>query len=262
MLQLSVKSLAVASLAVISTTTTAFAQIPSLQNIRIAQVPSFSCARHLRTYVVKPLDNRTGLGIRCVKFSSGTSRTPKLAWYGEGNWGGATYRHVGQAVVKGSKVVGYASDIYGNGENINNNFNGNLLVTIVNPSTIRVTGAWNEEWQLVNSTNYNPLPRPRTCGSYFDEYKVSDLNGNRQGSGLRCVLRVGLKNTTWFGNGNWGDATYSHIGTRSSNGYGAGDICASGFGPVCNTFSYGSLKLQAVSGGFNVTGAWSEKWRK
>jgi hypothetical protein len=254
--KLSVK-LALTSLVALSTASTALAQVP--------QAPSFSCASHLRTYIVKPLDNRQGQGIRCVKFSDGKPRStsiPRLSWYGEGNWGGATYRHVGQAIYRSSNLVGFASDIHGNGENINNNFDGNLKVDITNPAKIRVTGAWNEEWLLVQSTNYNSLPRPKTCGEYFEEYKVSDLAGNRQGEGLRCVLRVGTKNTTWFGNGNWGGSTYSHIGTRSSNGYGAGDICAVGLGPICNTFGYGSLKLTPVSGGFDVTGAWSEKWRK
>ncbi|WP_313942643.1 MULTISPECIES: hypothetical protein [Calothrix] len=263
MLRLSMKSLALASMVALTTVTSAVAQIPVIKNIHLTQVPSFNCGPHLRTYIVKPLDNRQGQGIRCVKLSEGRPGTkiPRLAWYGEGNWGGATYRHVGQAIYRGANIVGFASDIHGNGEDINNNFPGNLNVQFIGSSTIRVTGAWNEEWQLVSATNYQPLPRPKTCGGYFDEYKVSDLNGTRNGEGLRCVLRVGLKNTTWFGNGNWGGSTYSHIGTRSFNGYGAGDICGNGFGPICNTFGWGSLQLTPVGGGFKVTGAWSEKWQ-
>ncbi|RCJ25191.1 hypothetical protein A6770_28025 [Nostoc minutum NIES-26] len=263
MLRLTMKSLTLGSMVALSTATSVFAQVPTLQNLQLVQAPSFSCGPHVRTYVVKPLDNRRGFGIRCVKFSEGRpgqTRIPRLAWYGEGNWGGATYRHVGQAIYRGSNLVGFASDIHGNGEDINNNFPGNLKVQVLG-SKIRVTGAWNEEWQLVNATNYNPLPRPRTCGGYFDEYKVSDLTGSRRGNGLRCVLTVGPKNTTWFGNGNWEGSTYSHIGTRSFNGYGAGDVCGAGFGPICNTFGWGSLKLNSVPGGFDVTGAWSEKWR-
>ncbi|BAY30124.1 hypothetical protein NIES2107_19680 [Nostoc carneum NIES-2107] len=263
MLRLSLKSLALGSMVALSAATSAFAQIPRLQNLHLTQVSGFSCGPHTQTYIVKPLDNRQGQGIRCVKLSEGRPGTkiPKLAWYGEGNWGGATYRHVGQAIYRSSNLVGFASDIYGNGENINNNFPGNLNVQVLNPTTIRVTGAWNEEWQLVNTTNYKPLPKPTTCGGYFDEYKVSDLTGNRNGEGLRCVLRVGLKNTTWFGNGNWEGSTYSHIGTRSFNGSGAGDICGRGFGRICNNFDWGSLNLTPVTGGFDVTGAWSEKWR-
>jgi hypothetical protein len=263
MLRVSMKSLILGSMVALSTATTAFAQIPVLQNLKITQAPSFICGPHTRTYTVRSLDNSQGQGIRCVKLSQGKPGTtiPRLAWYGEGNWGGATYRHVGQAIYQGTNLVGFASDIHGNGENINNNFPGNLKIQLVGSSTIRVTGAWNEEWQLVSTTNYKPLPRPRTCGRNFDEYKVSDLTDSRQGEGLRCVLRVGPRNTTWFGNGNWGGTTYSHIGTRSINGHGAGDICGTGFGPICNTFAWGSLKLTAVSGGINVTGTWSEKWR-
>lgn len=195
MFRLAMKSLTLGSMVALSTATSVFAQVPRLQNLQLVQAPSFNCGPHVRTYVVKPLDNRKGVGIRCVKFSEGQpgqSRIPRLAWYGEGNWGGATYRHVGQAIYRGSNLVGFASDIHGNGEDINNNFPGNLKVEIVG-STIRVTGAWNEEWKLVNATNYNPLPRPRTCGGYFDQYTVSDLGGSRKGRGLRCVLTVGQK---------------------------------------------------------------------
>lgn len=257
------KSLAVGSAIAFSTTTTVFAQIPLRQ---ISQSSNFTCGPHLQTYVVTSLSQTPGEGIRCVKFSEGqpgNPRIPRLAWYGEGIWNGATYRHVGHAFYRSSNLIGYASDIHGNGENFNNNFPGNLQVQVVGGgSTIRVTGAWNEEWKLVSSTNYNPLPRLQTCGQYFDEYKVSDLTGSRQGSGLRCVLREGARNTTWFGNGNWGGSTYAHIGTRSFNGYGASDICGPGFGPICNTFGWGSLRLTPVAPrGFDVTGAWSEKWR-
>jgi hypothetical protein len=256
MFRLTGKSLALSGVAALSTASTVIAQIPILQ----AQ-PNFNCGFPNRTYIVKSLDNRAGIGIRCVKFSDGNTNNPKLAWYGEGSWGGKTYRHVGHAFNSGSNLIGYASNIYGNGENMHNNFNGNLKLEIVNSSTIRVTGAWDEQWQLVQSTNYKPLPSPKTCGAYFDQYIVSDFKGNRQGYGLRCVLRVGQKNTTWFGNGEWGGATYSQIGTHSSKGYGAGDICAPGFGSLCNTFAYNSLKLKTIPGGFNVTGALSEKWR-
>lgn len=263
MFRVSMKSVAISGLVALSTTSSVFAQVPRLQNLQLVQAKGFSCGPHVQTYVVKSLDGNQGFGIRCVKFSEGRPKTtiPRLAWYGEGNWGGSTYRHVGQAIYRGSNLVGFASDIYGNGENINNNFPGNLKIEVVSRSTIRVTGAWNEEWQLVQSTNYKPLPRPRTCGGYFDEYKVADLGGSPNGEGLRCVLRVGPKNTTWFGNGNWEGTTYSHIGTKSFNGYGAGDICGGRFGAFCNTFDWGSLNLNAVPGGFDVTGAWSEKWR-
>lgn len=262
MLRLGFKSLTLGGIVAVTTATTALAQVPTLHNFKLAQNASFSCGPHLRTYVVKSLHGSQGVGIRCVKFSQGKpgTRIPRLAWYGEGSWGSATYRHVGQAIYKGRDLVGFASDIYGNGEYFNGNFPGNLNVQVLSGgSKIRVTGAWNEEWQLVKSTNYKPLSRATTCGGYFDEYQVSSLSGS-DGDGLRCVLRDGLKNTTWFGNGNWGGSTYSHLGTRSAKGYGAGDICGSNFGTFCNNFSWGSLKLTPVSGGFDVTGAWNEKW--
>jgi hypothetical protein len=258
------KSLVLASLLTL-TTSSSFSQLPTLAKLYLVSAPKFRCGPHVDTYVVKALDNRKGYGIRCVKFGKGKpgADIPKLVWYGEGTWNGATYRHIGQVIYKGSNLVGFASDIYGNGENTNKNFPGNLKVQILtNQSTIRVTGAWNEEWKLVKDTNYQPLSRPRTCGEHFDEYKVYDLTGSRKGEGLRCVLRADIENTTWFGNGNWEGSTYSHIGTRADNRYGASDICDIPFGPICNIFAYGSLKLTPVSGGFDVTGAWREKWRK
>jgi hypothetical protein len=190
-----------------------------------------------------------------------------MAWYGEGNWQGATYRHVGQAFYRSSNLIGYASDIYGNGENIHNTFPGNLKIQVVSgswpaPNTIQVKGAWNETWSLVRAANYTPLPKPRTCGKYFNEYKVADLTGTRKGFGLRCMLREGPNNTTWFGNGEWEGSTYSHLGTRSFNGYGASDLTGSTFGTISNHFAWGSLQFSPVAPyGFDVTGAWSEKWR-
>ncbi|WP_427160073.1 hypothetical protein ACQFX9_29685 [Aliinostoc sp. HNIBRCY26] len=264
MFRFGLKSLTLGSMVALTTATTALAQVPIVQDLQLAPAKNFNCGSHLRTYVVRSLNNRQGFGIRCVKLSEGKpgTRIPRLAWYGEGNWGGTTYRHVGQAIYQGSILVGSASDIHGNGEGFNGNFPGNLNVQVFGGgAAIRVTGAWNEEWRLVNSTNYSPLPRPTTCGGYFDQYQVSDLSDNRNGDGLRCVLRVGLKNTTWFGNGNWEGTTYSHLGTRSFNGYGAGDICGTKFGSFCNNFAWGSLKLKLVPGGIDVTGAWNEKWR-
>ncbi|WP_246275813.1 WD40 repeat domain-containing protein, partial [Brasilonema bromeliae] len=241
----------------------------SAQQKPSTQTTGFSCNSYTRsnllTYVVKARDHRVGTGIRCVKFSDGGGNTiPSLAWYGEGKWGGKTYRHVGHAFYNNGKLIGSASNIYGNGEDINGNFDKNLDVKIVNQSTIRVkdaSGVWNEEWKKQDSPiKYEPLPMPNTCGGHFDEYKVSDLKSSRQGGyGLRCILRVGAKNTTWFGNGKWEDTIYTHLGTLSSKGYGADDICYTR-DQFCNTFEYGLLKLTHNSGDFEVTGSWSEKW--
>ncbi len=265
MLKLAQKSLFISTVVTLSLTNTVFAQVPTQRKFTVAQASNFTCAPHLRTYVVKSLSTGEFGGVRCVKFISTKpgSNIPRLAWYGEGRWGGNTYRHVGHGLIRGSKIVGYASDINGNGEDANGNFPGNLNIKIISGHKIQVTGAWDEEWNYTDTAvNYTPLSRPTKCGGYFDEYRVSDLVGSRNGRGLRCVLRVGARNMTWFGNGEWEGTTYSHLGTRSTGGYGAADICAAPFGPTCNNFSFGSLKLTTVSGGFNVTGAWSEKWRK
>jgi hypothetical protein len=80
------------------------------------------------------------------------------------------------------------------------------------------------------------------------------------------MLKEGPANTTWFGNGDWDGNTYSHLGTRGKNGYGSADICppervhATIFGTICNNFDYGSLTFTSTRSGFNVNGAWSEKW--
>ncbi|BAY27749.1 hypothetical protein NIES2100_75740 [Calothrix sp. NIES-2100] len=55
MLRLSMKSLALGGMVALSTATSAFAQIPVLQNLHLTQVPSFNCVPHLQTYTVKPL---------------------------------------------------------------------------------------------------------------------------------------------------------------------------------------------------------------
>ncbi len=236
---------------------------------QIAANGSFTCGPHALTFAVRSLAPvRQGTGVRCVKISDGMSsqRIPRIAWYGEGTWEGGTYRHVGHAFTREPSdisAVGYASDINGNGEDANNNFPaGTLKVSLAggtwaSPTRINVTGDWNETWIRVSKIGYTPLERPKTCGKYFDQYTVSDLAGSRRGEGLRCMLKVGTRNTTWFGNGNWEGATYSHLGTKGHNGYGASDICDAPFGPNCFTYGYGSIKFSRSG---QVTGAWSEKW--
>lgn len=257
-----VKSLAISGLLALSaaTATTALTASPS------PAATQFSCGNYpnLRTYVARTMNGQFQ-GIRCVKFSNGlqvntngTDTTyPAFAWYGESS-NGCTYRHVGQAFYNNYKLIGYASDIYGNGECFKNNFPGNLTMTFTSDSRILVTGAWNEEWTPVNSVFYTPLPQPKTCGSNFDRYNVLT---NSSSFGLRCKLKVGTSTNTWFGSGNWNGTTYSHLGMRSTYGRGASDICHPSFGQFCGNYDFGSLKFQYVSGGINVTGAWNEQWR-
>jgi hypothetical protein len=250
-----------ASLGVLTTSAMTVAVTPAQAN------PSFQCGSDLVTYRVRSLNNGQDGGIRCVKFTEGSpdGSTPRFAWYGEGRWGNASYRHVGHAFrhpVNGTLRIGYASDIYGNGENASANFDGNLKMKVLNQGKrIQVTGAWNEEWIRVGNVDYTPLPTLQTCGSNFAEYQVSDLTGQRQGSGVRCVLQLGPSKQTWFGNGQWNGTHYSHLGTLSGlNGVGASDLCDSSFGSTCGSFGYGSLKLTPSDGGYVVNGDWSEQW--
>jgi hypothetical protein len=248
-----------------------------------------SCGPHALTYVVRSLDNRAGTGIRCVKFHpSGARGFPVFIWYGEGQWAGYTYRHVGRAAFEpDGALVGAASDIHGNGESFNNNFPGNLWIQVVSgnlsyPTEIHITGAWNEAWTLGSPTHYTPLPRPHTCGSYFMEFSVVDLTGSRPGSGLRCALSAGPTLIAWFGSGEWSGTTYAHLGIPSSvslmkgtTGTGAASDLCGPFGQFCNEFPQGSVhfsplyeRVQDPNGrpqgwifdGFEVTGAWHELW--
>jgi len=123
----------------------------------VAKQPAFSCGPNLDTYVVHSSDPAaTGIGVRCVKWSDGSlaHQVPVFAWYGEGNWRGYAYRHVGHAFARNAQepnvYQGYAADIYGNGEQTQGDYPGNLIITIVDANTIRVTNVWYEEWTKVS----------------------------------------------------------------------------------------------------------------
>jgi len=254
---------------------------------------NFSCGPNTITYSASAGDNRQGNGVRCVKIQNIESM-PHLTWYGEGQWQGQTYRHIGEATPgcadRPLDFCGAAADIHGNGESFNNNFPGKIIgfkATNGNwpaPNEIRISGAWNEVWNKVTAINYVPLLRPTTCGSNFDEYAVSDLNNRRQGAGIRCVLRKGSSpyTTAWFGNGEWEGRTYSHVGifrighaisgTIGGGVGGASDLCNSALGQFCNNFRADSLRFTSICEsegegrprrrfrGFKVQGAWSEVW--
>jgi hypothetical protein len=255
--------------------------------VSVQAATNFNCGPHTLTYEVRSLSNNAFGGIRCVKKDNGyDAYVPSIAWYGEGKWGSCTYRHVGHAFYSSYSSPytynkGYASDIYGNGECANSNFNGNLTVSVKNDWTkIYVTGAWSEVWTKVSTVNYTPLNRPYRCGvtngGYFDQYYVNDTlpvsQGGRYGAGLRCMLKIGRAATTWFGNGWWSSFSnqYSHLGTKGITqytfssyltGYGASDLCGFNFGPVCSNFAYGSLKFSSrLPRGYFVTGSWRETW--
>jgi hypothetical protein len=247
---------------------------------------NFSCGPHLLTYTVRAGDNRLGVGVRCIKLQN-LGGESQLIWYGEGQWQGQTYRHVGMATPgcadQPEDFCGDSADIHGNGESFNNIFPGKTIgVKASNgtwpaPNEIRVSGAWNEVWNKVSTTNYTPLSRPSMCGGNLDEYTASDPL--RSGSGIRCALRRGNPpyTTAWFGNGEWNGGTYSHLGifqiARTTSGTigggtgGASDICGPGFGQACNNFRVGSLRFSPVCEGrertfqgFKVQGSWREAW--
>jgi hypothetical protein len=234
----------------------------ALGSLRAQEASAFTCGPNMATYSVSPLDNRSGAGVRCVLFAN-----QNFSWYGEGNWNGATYRHVGQGLARGRIMIGYASDINGNGEIIHNNFPGNLSITTSGgtvPGQIYVRGAWNEIWNLDSNhySNYqSPLPAVRTCGSFFTQYYVRDLAGSGRGYGVRCVMNnTPVPLSTWYGEGNWNGSTYAHLGMNNGGRYGASDICETSKYNICSHFPFGTLALTRVGAQINVTGAWSEAW--
>ena len=241
--------------------------------------PVASCGPFMDTYQVTSLNGVEGNGIRCVKFTDRKSlravkaNAPVFAWYGEGIWNDCTYRHIGHAFAtpksqKNNELTGYASDIWGNGECANGNFPGNLTVKIIDRDTIQVTGSWGEEWKRVAEMNYSWLANPLVCGDHLTSYTAYSLDdaitGNlgKFGKGLRCELRLGKFNTTWVGFGYWGTETYSHLGTKNSNGQvGSSDFCKAG--EACYTAAYGDLKRipSPTLQGLIIRG-WNDIWKK
>jgi hypothetical protein len=248
--------------------------IPLVAQASSASAQGFACGPHLLTYKVSALDGRSGKGIRCVEYNQGGS--PLFAWYGEGDWNGAVYRHIGIATFDSIEQFthGSAADLFGNGETFRNSFPDNLIFDVrgrwPTPSSIRVTGAWRETWTLVSNTAYTPLRPPRSCGPYFQQFAVSDLQRTRTGTGLRCVLKSGQPApyaTVWLGNGSWSGKPYTHLGILAVGAGSAGtsgeasDLCDVRLGGYCNSFPAGSLHFTKTPFGYTVTGAWSEAWR-
>jgi hypothetical protein len=252
-----------------------------------ARAQVFKCGSDLLTYYVVSNVHIPGSGVRCVKYHA--TGPGNLIWYGEGQWQGRTYRHVGIAFFDHSEV-NRAADITGNGEDFNNSVTG-LVFQIQGswpePNTIIVTGAWNERWLLRREgVAYRPLPRPSRCGANFVHYDVGRGRNPKPPRGLRCSLRISGNaildegsppiTTAWFGNGAWDGRTYSHLGrvridrARGISGTGdASDICDFRFGESCNSTPPGSLQFSRWFDannpqgdlGYNVNGAWPrEVW--
>jgi hypothetical protein len=229
---------------------------------------AFNCGNQAQTYSVSYPDGRPTKGIRCVKFQGAGWNV--FVWYGEGNWGSGSYRHIGfnygYDELNPEGPTGAARDIFGNGEAFSgktDNLRAEVIGTGLAPNVIQISGDWNERWELIQNIDYLPLPRPKKCGHNFAEYQVRDRSGNRIGSGIRCYW-----SGVWFGTGDWNGGIYSHIGWNGgtyglSNRPGAIDLCGPVFGNACNNFPSGSLKVSyhcGASRGFVVTGAWDEIW--
>ncbi len=226
---------------------------------------SFSCGPYMKTYRVRSLSGTPGQGVRCVKFVP-HSVTPNLdfIWYGEGYWKNSKYRHVGEAYYDGTNAT--AGELHSKGEIFDNYFPNSLVITRSGdrvPHTIRVTGAWNEEWILENDNIVEKYTSSfgsvESCGSSFERtYSVRDPTGHRSGRGIRCWLR-GAR--TWYGAGDWDGSSYVHIGSlvSGSRASGAVDICNEN--TFCNTFDWGSIIIIGQPKGWlTITGAWNEEW--
>ncbi|MGE0529408.1 MAG: hypothetical protein AB7P49_20320 [Bdellovibrionales bacterium] len=101
-----------------------------------------NCGRHLKRYRVGPYDN--GTGIRCVMPGNGAA---PLLFVGEGYWGGTRYMHLGAG---SSKNRAHASDICRPGYGFCNTFGyDSLIFSAPSADQLRVTGAWNEEWNAM-----------------------------------------------------------------------------------------------------------------
>lgn len=107
-----------------------------------------SCGKNLSRYVVTDSNNKTtnGTGVRC--------RLQSKVWYGEGDWNGIPYAHLGFFTNGGDG----ASDIC---EPSRSRACGNFPVgslkiegmTCGNPEKLRVRGAWNEIWTNNHSSS-------------------------------------------------------------------------------------------------------------
>lgn len=149
-------------------------------------------------------------------------------------------------------MLGKAGDFAGEG------FTGGLVsleiqadTTVQNSGQVVVKNPWNETWIPVpQGVSYTLLAKPTTCGDSFYQYTAG--SPAQTGKGMRCVLRLTENSsphegdlpftTVWFGNGQWQDRSYSHVGRLHIVGGGpdavsgtgeADDICDGHFGVFC-----------------------------
>lgn len=246
----------------------------------------FTCGAPMKTYRVTALDGRQGAGVRCVLFAVGARHL--FAWYGEGFWGRqlstetlfgrlSFYRHIGES--GGLDGIASAADIHGNGEHTDAAFSRSLQTTLSDgtpPSRIEVRGAWNEVWTLEPDNvhhGYTRLPelrRVQVCGKNFVQYEAIDRptpTNHKNGFGVRCLTKreSGFFRTTWYGEGQWNDVYYAHVGSFG----GAADICEPSLFGFCGN-AYVPVQFVNASGGsenpptparyIRVAGAWREDW--
>ncbi len=227
-----------------------------------AQANAF-CGPHFKEYRVVT-SGAGNFGVRCVQIGANI-----MTWYGEGAWNGNNYRHIGRAGRGEFGMVGWARDIYGNGEQFTNKAQGIMPIyegTWSNgaPERIRMTQTWNELWVKATpamTPYHSNLGSLQSCGRHFKRYRVGP---NANGSGIRCVVPGnGAAPLLFAGEGYWGGNRYMHLGTGSSpNRAYASDICKPGFN-FCNTFGYDSLVFTAVTPNqLKVTGSWNEIWNR
>jgi hypothetical protein len=276
----------------------------------VASAPgqNFSCGGGLLTYAVQSTTDvapnphvaaiaGAAPGIRCVKYYP--QGPTAFIWYGEGKWDQKAYRHIGIATRTGGGgelgVTAKAGDFAGEG------FQGGVVLLTMQADTngqnlgpVTVTSSWKETWIPVAQAIYTPLPKPTSCGENFFRYKVH--SNAQSGTGMRCVLRLAHDSpfegdvpftTVWFGNGQWKDQGYSHIGrlniTSAPQNVAVGtgdatDICDGRFGTTCWHADLNSIRFEAFTclsslpppppptpvgrnlKGYNVGGAWNEVW--
>ena len=256
-------------------------------------VLAFKCGPGFATYSVKSLSGARGGGVRCVKFHNSETLDGKLVgayWYGEGQWNGKKYRHIGSTfksrvcipVPLGGQHCNdfyhsVAADISGNGENSDNEFRSLSLTSAQGGERIRVSGDWNEEWIREpsghTSTYSSKLQPVANCGSHLVKAAVADANGSTaSGTGVRCLMVIsepGYSEVLWYGEGQWNGKKYRHLGFTSSSYGTAADICNNP-AYICGQTASDGLNVEReimpceankeFQFKYFITGAWNELW--
>lgn len=221
-------------------------------------ITQFKCGPGLLTYqAILTNNNIVGKGMRCLKptTNQNVATGPYFAWYGEGTIGNCTERVLGHAFFGAftnpptntdtiNKAV--ASNIWGNGECRQQNYNDLLIKTTNNLQNVFVSGSLTETWTRVITTYWQPLPRIQSCANPVGLVTLKAIDGPaapvRLGSGIRCVLKAYMPNTTWFGNGYWVNPLfkYTELGTKKNNQFGTSKIVGGSYGIYNTMDAYGS----------------------